>query len=149
MTVMAGRTDEMWIWTGYFDARLSRSKGRRVPKEASISNPTLDAVAWAARAAGITRMRRKPEASHPSRPYSQEGRLELSTKDALSSTKAESKEAVLQTIGLLLRKQITEAKASDAKASLRGPPKGDRQKRSQRKSFKKKGGQRKKKFGRK
>ncbi|MFL2966060.1 MAG: signal recognition particle subunit SRP19/SEC65 family protein [Candidatus Thalassarchaeaceae archaeon] len=70
---MASRTEEMWVWTGYFDARLSRSEGRRVPKEAAIANPTLEAVAWAARAAGITRMRRKPETSHPSRPYSQEG----------------------------------------------------------------------------
>ena len=105
----------MWVWTGYFDTRLSRSEGRRVPKEASIPNPTLEAVAWAARAAGITRMRRKPETSHPSRPYSQEGRLEISAKDALGSTKAESKEGVLQSIGLRLRSQMKEAKEAEAK----------------------------------
>ena len=146
---MAERKDEMWVWTGYFDSRLSRSAGRRVPSEASVPNPTLDSIAWAARAAGITRMRRKADTSHPSRPHAQEGRLELSVKDALSSTKAESKEGVLQTIGLRLRTQMKEAKAAEAQATARGPAKGNRQQRAQRKSFRgKSSGQRKKRFGR-
>ncbi len=146
---MAERKDEMWVWTGYFDSRLSRSAGRRVPSEASVPNPTLDSIAWAARAAGITRMRRKAETSHPSRPHAQEGRLELSVKDALSSTKAESKEGVLQTIGLRLRTQMKEARAAEAQATARGPAKGNRQQRAQRKSFRGKStGQRKKRFGR-
>ncbi|MDE0913147.1 MAG: hypothetical protein OR993_04390 [Candidatus Poseidoniales archaeon] len=146
---MAERKDEMWVWTGYFDSRLSRSAGRRVPSEASVPNPTLDSIAWAARAAGITRMRRKAETSHPSRPHAQEGRLELSVKDALSSTKAESKEGVLQTIGLCLRTQMKEARAAEAQATARGPAKGNRQQRAQRKSFRgKSSGQRKKRFGR-
>jgi len=139
----------MWVWTGYFDSRLSRSQGRRVPKEAAISTPTLETVAWAARAAGITRMRRKPETSHPSRPFTKEGRLEISTKDALSSTGADSKEGVLQSIGLRLRKQMKEAKSAESQGAKKGPAKGNRQQRAQRKSFKQKGGQRKKKFGRK
>ena len=139
----------MWVWTGYFDSRLSRSQGRRVPKEAAIPTPTLETVAWAARAAGITRMRRKPETSHPSRPSTQEGRLEISTKDALSSTGADSKEGVLQSIGLRLRKQMKEAKSAESQSAKKGPAKGNRQQRAQRKSFKQKGGQRKKKFGRK
>ncbi len=146
---MAERKDEMWVWTGYFDSRLSRSAGRRVPSEASVPNPTLDSITWAARAAGITRMRRKAETSHPSRPHAQEGRLELSVKDALSSTKAESKEGVLQTIGLCLRTQMKEARAAEAQATARGPAKGNRQQRAQRKSFRgKSSGQRKKRFGR-
>ena len=149
MVVVSSRKDEMWVWTGYFDSRLTRSEGRRVPKEASISTPTLEAVAWAARAAGITRMRRKPESSHPSRPFTQEGRLEISTKDALSSTGAESKEGVLQSIGLRLRAQMKEAKSAESQSAAKGPAKGNRQQRAQRKSFKKKAGQRKKKFGRK
>ena len=40
---------KMRIWTRYFDSKLSRSNGRRVPKEASIPNPSLDAIIWAAR----------------------------------------------------------------------------------------------------
>ncbi|MEC9119835.1 MAG: signal recognition particle subunit SRP19/SEC65 family protein [Candidatus Thermoplasmatota archaeon] len=146
---MSSRKDEMWVWTGYFDSRLSRSQGRRVSKEAAIPTPNLETVAWAARAAGITRMRRKPETSHPSRPFTQEGRLEISTKDALNSTGADSKEGVLQSIGLHLRKQMKEAKSAESQGAKKRPVKGNRQQRAQRKSFKQKSGQRKKKFGRK
>ncbi len=146
---MAERKVELWVWSGYFESRLSRSSGRRVPSEASDPNPPLDSITWAARAARITRMRRKAETSHPSRPHAQEGRLELSVKDALSSTKAESKEGVLQTIGLRLRTQMKEARAAEAQATARGPAKGNRQQRAQRKSFRgKSSGQRKKRFGR-
>ena len=139
---------KMNIWTGYFDSRLSRSGGRRVPKEASVPKPTLETVAWAAKAVGISKMKREAEASHPSRPHLQEGRLVLSTKDALSSTNADSKEGVMQSIGLRLRSQMKVAKEQDSKTPARGPSKGDRQRRAQRKSFKKKSGQRRKKFGR-
>ncbi len=139
---------KMNIWTGYFDSRLSRSGGRRVPKEASVPKPTLEAVAWAAKAVGISKMKREAETSHPSRPHQQEGRLVLSTKDALSSTNADSKEGVMQSIGLRLRSQMKVAKEQDSKAQARGPSKGDRQRRAQRKSFKQKSGQRRKKFGR-
>jgi len=139
---------KMNIWTGYFDSRLSRSGGRRVPKEASVPKPTLEAVAWAAKAIGISKMKREAEASHPSRPHQQEGRLVLSTKDALSATNADSKEGVMQSIGLRLRSQMKEAKKQDSKTQARGPSKGDRQRRSQRKSFKQKSGRRRKKFGR-
>ena len=139
---------KMNIWTGYFDSRLSRSGGRRVPKEASVPKPTLETVAWAAKAVGISKMKREAEASHPSRPHLQEGRLVLSTKDALSVTNADSKEGVMQSIGLRLRSQMKEAKKQDSKTQARGPSKGDRQRRAQRKSFKQKSGRRRKKFGR-
>lgn len=139
---------KMNIWTGYFDSRLSRSGGRRVPKEASVPKPTLETVAWAAKAVGISKMKREAEASHPSRPHLQEGRLVLSTKDALSSTNADSKEGVMQSIGLRLRSQMKVAKEQDSKVQARGPSKGDRQRRAQRKSFKQKSGRRRKKFGR-
>jgi signal recognition particle subunit SEC65 len=104
---------KMSIWTGYFDSRLSRSAGRRVPKEASAPNPTLETVAWAAKAVGISKMKRETDASHPSRPHLSEGRLVLSTQDALSATNAESKEGVMQTIGLRLRSQAKEAKEQE------------------------------------
>lgn len=113
-----------------------------------MPKPTLETVAWAAKAVGISKMKREAEASHPSRPHQQEGRLVLSTKDALSATNADSKEGVMQSIGLRLRSQMKEAKKQDSKTQARGPSKGDRQRRAQRKSFKKKSGQRRKKFGR-
>ena len=139
---------KMSVWTGYFDSKLSRSAGRRVPKEASVPNPSLETVAWAAKAVGISKMKRDTDASHPSRPHLGEGRLVLSTQDALSATSSESKEGVMQSIGLRLHSQTKEAKEQEGKQQARGPSKGDRQRRAQRKSFKQKGGQRRKKFGR-
>ncbi|MFL2957805.1 MAG: signal recognition particle subunit SRP19/SEC65 family protein [Candidatus Thalassarchaeaceae archaeon] len=50
---------KMKIWTRYFDSKLSRSEGRRVPKEASIPNPSLEAIIWASRDAGISKMKRE------------------------------------------------------------------------------------------
>lgn len=88
---MTADKSKMTLWTRYFDSKLSRSEGRRVPKEASIPNPSLDALVWAARDVGLSKMKRDLEASHPSRPHSKEGRLILSTQEAISVTRAESK----------------------------------------------------------
>ncbi len=146
---MTADKSKMTLWTRYFDSKLSRSEGRRVPKEASIPNPSLDALVWAARDAGLSKMKRDLEASHPSRPHSKEGRLILSTQEAISVTRAESKEGVMQSIGLRLRRQFKEAKV-DESTNKKPQKKGDKQIRNQRKSFKgNTGGQRKKKFGRK
>ena len=146
---MAAKREEMTLWTGYFDSRLSRSNGRRVPKEASIRNPTLESVVWAARSTGIRKMRQEPEASHPSRPFAKEGRLVMPPRHVFEVTGTSNKEGAMQTIGKVLRKRSQDAKEKGKDAS-RGPAKGDRRRRSQRKSFKhRKSGQRKKKFGRK
>ena len=146
---MAAKREEMILWTGYFDSRLSRSDGRRVPKEASIPKPTLESVVWAARSAGIRKMRQEPEASHPSRPHAKEGRLVLPQGNVFEVTETSSKEGVMKAIGTALRKRSQDAK-EQGKDATRGPAKGDRRGRSQRKSFKhRKSGQRKKKFGRK
>ena len=146
---MTADKSKMIIWTRYFDSKLSRSECRRVPKEASIPNPSLDAIVWAARDVGLSKMKRDTEASHPSRPHNNEGRLILSTQEAISVTKAESKEGVMQSIGLRLRRQFKESK-DDESVNKKSQKKGDRQIRTQRKSFKgNTSGQRKKKFGRK
>ena len=100
----------MILWTRYFDSRLTRSQGRRVPKIASIPNPTLETLVWAARTTGIRKMRQEPEISHPSRPYSNEGRLVMPPKHALEVTNSNSKEGVMQEIGRTLRARIKEAK---------------------------------------
>tara|TARA_B100001250_G_scaffold279867_1_gene242218 strand:- start:4037 stop:4477 length:441 start_codon:yes stop_codon:yes gene_type:complete len=146
---MAGDPTKMTLWTGYFDSKLSRSSGRRVSKEASIPRPTLDALAWAANKVGIKKMKKQPEATHPSRPHAAEGRLVLSTSDAMEATGADSKEGVMREIGLKMRSEMKESREEGRKDAASGPPRGDRRKRAQRKSFKKQGGQRKKKFGRK
>jgi hypothetical protein len=67
----------------------------------------------------------------------------------LEVTGASSKEGVMKAIGTALRKRSQDAK-EQGKDVERGPAKGDRRRRAQRKSFKhRKSGQRKKKFGRK
>ena len=93
-------------------------------------------------------MKREEDAKHPSRSFSKEGMLILSTKDALESTKAESKEGVLQSIGLRLRKNYSSSKLENKSTSINRP--GNRQKLSQRKSFKNKAksSKRRKKLGR-
>ena len=146
---MAAKRDEMTLWTGYFDARLSRSNGRRVSKQASISKPTLESVVWAARSAGIRKMRQEPEASHPSRPHAKEGRLVMPPSHVFEVTGTSSKEGAMQAIGSALNRRSKEAKEQGKETSI-GPAKGDRRRRAQRKSFKhRKSTQRKKKFGRK
>jgi len=146
---MAGDPSKMTLWTGYFDSKLTRSSGRRVAKDASIPQPSLDALAWAAKKAGIRKMKKQPEASHPSRPHASEGRLVLDTNDAMEATASDSKEAVMRQIGLKMRSEMMDSRQEGRKDASSGPAKGDRRKRAQRKSFKQKGGQRKKKFGRK
>ena len=146
---MAGDPSKMTLWTGYFDSKLTRSSGRREAKDASIPQPSLDALAWAAKKAGIRKMKKQPEASHPSRPHASEGRLVLDTNDAMEATASDSKEAVMRQIGLKMRSEMMESKQEGRKDASSGPAKGDRRKRAQRKSFKQKGGQRKRKFGRK
>ena len=141
--------EEMTLWTGYFDSRLSRSDGRRVSKKASIPKPTLESVVWAARSAGIRKMRQEPEASHPSRPYAKEGRLVMPPRHVLEVTGESSKEGVMKAIGTALRKRSQDAK-EQGKDATKGPAKGARRRRAQRKSVKpRKSGQRKKKIGRK
>ena len=145
---MAAKRDEMTVWTGYFDSKLSRSEGRRVPKAASIPKPTMETVVWAARSAGIRKMRQEPEASHPSRPHAKEGRLVMPPSHALEVTGASSKEGVMQAIGKVLRTRSEQAK-EQGKDQVRAPSKGDRRQRAQRKSFKQRGaGKRRSKFGR-
>ena len=58
----------------------------------------------------------------------------------------QSKEGVLQSIDFALG--TNEKAKSLTQSAAKGPAKGNRQQRAQRKSFKKKAGQRKKKFGR-
>ena len=145
---MSGDPTKMTVWTGYFDSRVSRSGGRRVAKDASIPQPTLDAVAWAANKVGIRKMKKQPEASHPSRPFAQEGRLIISTSDAKDATGKESKEGIMREIGVMMRAEMKRSREDGKTDTV--PSRKSKQKRAQRKSFRQKGGsQRKKKFGRK
>jgi len=133
---MTEQRDRLIIWPGYFDRKRSRRSGRRVPVTASVVNPTLDGLAYAARKAGIKKMKREEGASHPSRPSAKEGRLWVATADALAATGSPSKEGVLRQIGEAWRDQNADASVQEKAAKASGPKTGDKRGRSQRKAFK-------------
>ena len=133
---MANNPERLVVWPGYFDSKTSRRSGRRVSKDRAVANPTLDGLVYAARSAGIRKMKKEENTSHPSRPHSHEGRLWISIADALSATGANSKEGVLQAIGTAWNDQQSEIKASEKAAKVSGPKAGDKRGRTQRKSFK-------------
>tara|TARA_B100000945_G_C20408148_1_gene611175 strand:+ start:926 stop:1423 length:498 start_codon:yes stop_codon:yes gene_type:complete len=146
---VAGDSSKISIWTGYFDSRLSRSQGRRVSLSSSIPNPNLEQLAFATKSLGVRKMKRVSNKSHPKRPRLNEGLLIVSAKDAYSATGTESKERLMHAIGLSLFNSHEEAKLKKEESKLKGPRKGDRSARSQRKGPKVKSQRRKKKFGRK
>ena len=83
-------------------------------------------------------------------PYSKEGRLIISTKDALESTKSDTKEQVLRVIGKSLKNLETEGKDLNIKKPKRSFGRDGARKAKQRKSpSRRPSNQRKKKFGRK
>jgi signal recognition particle subunit SEC65 len=142
--------DRICIWPGYFDLKLSRRGGRRVPKDAAVVKPDLEALFMAAREVGLRKIKREESTSHPRRPHGHEGRLWVSASGAKEAIGAGSKEEVLQLIGGQWRQmQRDERKATEAETA-RGPKTGDRRARSQRKntqprsSFKKRSGFKKK-----
>ena len=132
---MAGDPSRISIWTGYFDSRLSRRQGRRVSRDCAIPNPNLEQLAYAAKSLGIRKMKRVTNKSHPKRPRLSEGLLIVSSKDAFSATGTESKEALSAFIGSSLFASHEEAKQKKEESKSKGPRKGDKSLRSQRKDL--------------
>ena len=131
---MSGDASRIRVWTGYFDARLSRSEGRRVNVANAVPKPDLDSIALAARSLGIRKMKREANQSHPKRPRAREGYLVMSAKDAHSAAGTNSKEELMAAIGSRLSATHQEAKEKAEEERKRGPRKGDRAARSQRKA---------------
>ena len=131
---MSGDASRIRVWTGYFDARLSRSEGRRVSVANAVPKPDLDSIALAARSLGIRKMKREANQSHPKRPRAREGYLVMSAKDAHSAAGTSSKEELMAAIGSRLATTHQEAKEKAEEERKRGPRKGDRAARSQRKA---------------
>lgn len=126
--------DRLSIWPGYFDIRVSRRNGRRVPKDSSVIKPDLEGLFMAARKVGLKKIKREEDSSHPKRPHGKEGRLWVSRSGAKQSIGANSKEELLQLIGGEWRQIQRSLKDADAKRVAAGPQTGDRRARSQRKS---------------
>ena len=126
--------DRLSIWPGYFDIRVSRRNGRRVPKDSSVIKPDLEGLFMAARKVGLKKIKREEDSSHPKRPHAKEGRLWVSRTGAKQSIGANTKEELLQLIGGEWRQIQKSLKDADAKRVAEGPQTGDRRARSQRKS---------------
>jgi len=82
---MPEKRDTIIIWPIYFDSTKTRSEGRKVSGEDSVSNPTIDDVIAAVMKAGL-----KPEIEwdkkHPSMWQSSSGRILVPKSGAKTAT---------------------------------------------------------------
>ena len=51
--------DRIAVWPGYFDAKVSRRSGRRVPRDSSVLKPDLEGLFIASRALGLKKIKRE------------------------------------------------------------------------------------------
>ena len=65
------------IWLDYFSKTLSRAKGRRVSKEKCVSDPSLNELINAAKAAGYKITESNDSVRFPRRPYVRSGYIVL------------------------------------------------------------------------
>jgi len=131
--MMEHNPDRLSIWPGYFNAKISRRNGRRVPKDASVIKPDLEGLFLAARKVGLRKIKREEGSNHPRRPHAGEGRLWVSRVGSKQSIGANSKEEILQLIGGEWRQMQRDLKEAKADREEKGPQTGDRRARSQRK----------------
>ena len=125
--------DRIAVWPGYFDAKVSRRSGRRVPRDSSVLKPDLEGLFIASRALGLRKIKREERVSHPNRPHAKEGRLWVSKKGAKESIGAGTKEEIMQLIGGQWRQMQKDQRNDEKEAQKRGPRVGDKRARSQRK----------------
>jgi len=79
---MVTRGEDVYIlYPIYFDRSAPRSKGRRVAKKYAVEKPTVEDIAKAAKALGLSPLIEK-EVSHPSRPWKKEGRVIVKKKNS-------------------------------------------------------------------
>jgi len=85
---------EIVIWPSYLDQRVSRAKGRRIPRKLSVKSPKLEEIAKALRTLGIEHLIEK-EKAYPKRWWSDKGRILVE--------KSESKGELLRAVAIKIR----------------------------------------------
>ncbi len=85
--------NKLVLWPHYFDARRSRTAGRRVPSSLAVNEPDARWVESAARKAGFD-VTLEENAKHPSVPYRAVGRVVVS--------KSDTKEAIIRQVATKL-----------------------------------------------
>lgn len=123
--------DRVCVWPGYFNTRVSRRGGRRVPKDSSVIKPDLEGLFLASRKLGLKKIKREDQVSHPSRPHLKEGRMWVSRSGFKQSIGANSKEELLQLIGAQWRQMQREQKQASAEQVANAQRTGSRRNRPQ------------------
>ena len=65
------------VWLDYFNKTLPRNKGRKLPKEKCIFDPSLKELVDAAKAAGLELKETEEKVRYPKRPYVRSGYIVL------------------------------------------------------------------------
>ena len=65
------------IWLDYFNKTLPRNKGRKLPKEKCIFDPSLKELIEASKAAGLEPKETEEQVRFPKRPYVRSGYIVL------------------------------------------------------------------------
>jgi signal recognition particle subunit SRP19 len=71
--------DHVIVWTDYFNRNLSRRKGRKVPKDVAIFDPSIQELVGASKSAGfvVSNEYINESARFPRRPYVRSGYVML------------------------------------------------------------------------
>jgi len=93
---MRKRGNYIILWSAYFDRRLSRNRGRRVPLKLSIENPTLMEIEKAARKLGLKTIV-EPNAKYPKDWWNYKGRVLVEIGEENTKT------SILKKIGKILK----------------------------------------------
>ena len=72
--------DHIVVWLDYFNKTLSRQKGRRLPKEKCIFDPSLNELIESAKAAGLEPTETDDQVRFPKRPFVRSGYIMLEKK---------------------------------------------------------------------
>ena len=73
------------VWLDYFIKTLPRKKGRRLPKEKCVFDPSLKELIDATKAAGIEPTETEDQVRFPKRPYVRSGYIVLEKKSTKTS----------------------------------------------------------------
>ena len=74
--------DHIVIWLDYFNKTLSRKKGRRLPKDKCIFDPSLNELIESTKAAGLEPTEIDDQARYPRRSYVRSGYIMLEKKSS-------------------------------------------------------------------
>ncbi len=74
--------DHIVIWLDYFNKTLSRIKGRRLPKDKCIFDPSLNELIESTKAAGLEPTETDDQARYPRRSYVRSGYIMLEKKSS-------------------------------------------------------------------